>query len=248
MSEELAVHTTNLTKRFGATLALDQVELAIPAGCVYALLGRNGAGKTTLLSLLVNLIAPTAGEMRVLGFDPTRQAPAMLREVGFVPAGHPFYGWMRVREAMSFIAGFHQKWDWELVRSLLQHSQVPEHARVEDLSRGMRALLSLALALGHRPRLVLMDEAFEGLDVVVRREIMRTLIDMVQQQGTTVVVTGHEVADLERVCDHVGIISRGRLLVQDTLENLKASAQEGEAGLEDIFVRLVGGQPEEVPC
>ena len=244
MERELAVHTLGLTKRYGRTLALDQVELCVPTGAVYGLLGRNGAGKTTMLSLLVNLIAPSAGSLEVLGYDPTRQAPEMLRHVGYVPAGHPFYGWMTVREAMRFVSGFHQQWDDALVRGLLAQSKVGEKDRIDNLSRGMRALLSVALAVGHRPRLVLMDEAFEGLDVVVRREIMRMLIEMVQQHGATVLATGHEVSDLERICDHVGIISQGRLLVQETMEQLKATYGPQDASLEDIFVRLVGQETE----
>jgi len=240
MDSDLAIATTGLTKRFGRTVALDAVQVEVPKGSVYALLGRNGAGKTTLLNLLVNLMVPDRGSMRVLGFDPTRQAPEMLRQVGFVPAGYPFYGWMRAREAMSFIAGFHRQWDWELVRSILAHSKTEERAKVDDLSRGMRGLMCVALALGHRPKVLLMDEAFERLDVVVRREIMRMLIEMVQGEGMSVVVTGHEVSDLERISDRVGIIHEGKLLVQDSLENLKAASPEEPASLEDIFVRTVG--------
>ena len=257
MTSELAVHTLGLTKLYGPVAvrgrshvaysmvrALDEVELRVPAGAVYALLGRNGAGKTTTLRLLMNLILPTRGTMSVLGFDPLRQAPQMLRHVGFVPAGHPCYGWMTVGQALQFIAGFHQHWDRELVTGLLAHSQLQPGAKVEDLSSGMRALLSVALAVGHRPRLLLVDEAFQGLDVVVRREIMRTLIELVQKDGTTILITGHEVSDLERICDHVGIISQGRLLVQDTLEGLKATYREHGPSLEDIFVHLVASQPE----
>lgn len=243
MEADLAIETMGLTKRYRQTVALDRVDLRVPAGAIYALLGRNGAGKTTMMNMLLDFEPPTAGAMRVLGYDPSRRVAELLRHVGYVPAGNPLYSHLRVGELIGLVAGFYPgRWDDALADELLAHSAVRRDQRAGELSRGMRGLVSVALAVGHHPRLVLMDEAFEGLDIVVRQEIMRVLIRLAQEDGATLLITSHEVADLERIASHVGILHEGRLVVQDSLDALKAEAGR-EASLESIFVKAVGGRP-----
>lgn len=222
MMTELAIETQGLTRRFGRTVAVDGIDLRVPVGSVYGFLGRNGAGKTTTIQMLTGMLMPTAGTMRVLGFDPRREDVAMKRVVSYVPERVQMYDWMTVREIVRFGAGVHPRWDDAAAAALLERFDLPLNRKVGALSRGMQGKLALALALSSHPRLLILDDPTMGLDAVVRREFIESIVSVLQEAGTTVFFSSHIIDDVERVADWIGIIHEGRLLVQEPLEELKA--------------------------
>jgi ABC-2 type transport system ATP-binding protein len=216
-----AVISNGLTKRFGRKRALDNVSLHIPTGAVYALLGTNGAGKTTFVRCLLNLIEPTSGTASVLGHHVVREGVAARRRIGHVAALQPLWEWMRVDELAKFIAGCYPSWNQHAVDELLLRVHIDPRARLQGLSRGQRALASLAVAIGHDPELLILDEALTGLDPLMRREILRTVIETMHAAGRTVLIVGQDIADMERICDHVALLVEGRLVTEAPLDDLK---------------------------
>ena len=222
---EMAIETRGLTRRFGRLTAVDEIELRVPVGSVYGFLGRNGAGKTTTIQMLMGLIEPSGGEMSVLGFDPLREDVAMKRVVSYVPERVQMYDWMRVREMAWFGANIHPNWDDALAGELIERFDLPLDRRVGALSRGMQGKLALALAMSSRPKLLILDDPTSGLDALVRREFMESIVALLQEAGTTVFFSSHIIDDVERVADWVGIIDEGRLLVQARAEELKGQVK-----------------------
>ena len=165
-----AIATEGLTHRFGKLTAVDDLHLEVPAGTVCGFLGRNGAGKTTTIQILMNLLRPTAGTTEVLGLDPAADSLALRRQVGYVAENRVMYGWMKVREIVWFTGQFYETWNQARVDGLISRFGLDPEQKVKHLSRGMNAQLALALALGHEPRLLILDEPASGLDVVVRRD------------------------------------------------------------------------------
>ena len=222
---EFAIQTTGLCKRFGRLRAVNEVDLKVPAGCVYGYLGRNGAGKTTTIQMLMGFLQPTSGRISVLGFDPLREDVAMKRVVSYVPERVEMYDWMKVRETLWFGQHLHPRWDPDLAKHLIGRFELPPERRVGQLSRGMQGKLALALALSSHPQLVLLDDPTQGLDAVVRREFIESIVGILQEAGTTVFFSSHIIDDVERVADWVGILHEGKLIVQEPLEQLKASVK-----------------------
>jgi len=223
MSEnEYAITSDSLTKRFGRLRALDAVSARVPRGSIYGLMGPNGAGKTTFVRVLLNLINPTSGSAQVLGLDVVRESVAVRRRVGHVAALQPLWDWMTVRDYTDFMAGCYPTWRPEAVSKVLDRIGIDTQAKLGELSRGQRAIVSIAVAIGHEPDLLLLDEALTGLDPIARREILRNVIDAMQAEGRTVLITGQDIADMERICDHVGFLVKGRLVLESTLDDLKA--------------------------
>jgi len=217
-----AIETAALTKCYRGVTALDCVSLRVPRGAVYGLLGRNGAGKSTLLQILLGLQERTSGSVKVLGGDLRADGPRLRARIGYVPERLPIYDWMTVSQVLRFVAPFYLTWDAALAERLLGRFDLPPAARVGRLSRGMRAQLCLVLALSYRPELLLLDECTAGLDPVVRREFAQRIIETAGEAGRTVLFASHQVAELERFCDWVGILAGGKLLVQEPLERLHA--------------------------
>lgn len=234
-SDAGAIEADDLVKRFGKTSALNGLTLAVPQGSVYALLGRNGAGKSTFIQMLLGLLEPSSGSVRVLGLDPVRNGERVRQRIGYIPERLPMYDWMSVNQVLRFVAAQYPSWSNEEERHYLQRFRIPMDRRVRELSRGQRALLSLVLALGHRPELVLLDECTSGMDALSRNEFDRSVIDALHESGRTILFASHQIRELERLCDWVGIIHDGRLLLQMPVEQIKAAIR---------MVRVRG--PEEV--
>ncbi len=222
MTGEFAIETTGLTKRFGKLVAVDGIDLRVPVGSVYGFLGRNGAGKTTTIQMLMGMLAPTAGGMRVLGFDPLREDVAMKRAVSYVPERVQMYDWMTVREVVWFAANIHPRWDAAASDALIERFELPLQQKVGALSRGMQGKLALALAMASHPKLLILDDPTMGLDAVVRREFIESIVGVLQETGTTVFFSSHIIDDVERVADWIAIIHEGALLLQEPLDALKA--------------------------
>jgi ABC-2 type transport system ATP-binding protein len=220
-----AIETRRLVKRFGRADALNGLDLRVPQGAVYALLGRNGAGKSTLIQLLMGMLEPTTGLISVLDLDPSRDGVKLKQRLGYIPERLPMYDWMTVGEILRFVAGFYTNWSSEDEAALVAKFRIKRDQKVGALSRGNRALLSLVIAMAHRPELVLLDECTSGMDAIARREFERSVIDALQEGGRTILFAGHQIDEMERICDWVGVLNDGRMLVEMPLDDLKASVQ-----------------------
>jgi ABC-2 type transport system ATP-binding protein len=209
-----------LGKRFRRDWALRDLTLTIPKGAVVGLAGPNAAGKSTLLSLAAGVLAPSEGSISVLGDDPLR-TPEILGEVGYVAQGAPLYRSFRVEDTIEYARRTNARWDREIAVELL--TRIDSRAKVGALSAGERARLALALALGKRPRLVLLDEPFASLDPLAARELLQLLMDGVAELGATVVVASHVVADIQRVCDHIVLLTGGCVRLEGDVDELLES-------------------------
>jgi ABC-2 type transport system ATP-binding protein len=209
-----------LGKRFRRGWGLRGLNLEIPEGAIVGLAGPNAAGKSTLLALAAGLLAPSEGSISVLGRDPLRE-PAVLADVGYVAQGAPLYRSFSVGETIEFVRRTNAHWDDEIVSDLL--TQIPSRTAVGALSEGDRARLALALALGKRPRLVLLDEPFASLDPLAGREFLQLLMDGVAESSPTVVIASHVVADVERVCDHIVLLTDDGVRLEGDVEELLRS-------------------------
>jgi ABC-2 type transport system ATP-binding protein len=203
-----------LGKRFRREWGLRDCTLELPQGAIVGLAGPNAAGKSTLLALATGLLDPTEGSISVLGRDPLRE-PSVLAEIGFVAQGAPLYRGFTVAETIEFARRTNTGWD---DAGLL--TELDPRTRVGDLSAGDRARLALALALGKRPRLLLLDEPFAGLDPLAGREFLQLLMDGVADTAATVVIASHVIADIERVCDHIVLLTGGGVRLQGNVEEL----------------------------
>ncbi|MGL4941866.1 MAG: ATP-binding cassette domain-containing protein [Thermoguttaceae bacterium] len=218
MSTALEVH--DLTKQFGRNVALDGVSYSVPTGTVFALLGENGAGKTTTIKILLGLTDPDAGRATVLGLDPKRDDLEVRRRVGYVPEQPVLYDWMTVSEIGKFAAAFHDRNFWAAYCKQIADYEVPLGAVIKTLSKGMRAKVSLALALAHNPELLILDEPTSGLDPLVRRTFLEGMVERAAS-GKSVFLSSHQIAEVERVADHVAFLKQSRLVLVESVEVLK---------------------------
>jgi len=216
----LPLDARGLGKRFRREWGLRDCTLTVPQGAIVGLTGPNAAGKSTLLALATGLLAPTEGSISVLGRDPLRE-PAVLADVGYVAQGAPLYRSFTVAETIELARRTNARWDDELAADVLE--RVSPATKVGSLSAGGRARLALALALGKRPQLVLLDEPFAGLDPLSGREFLQLLMDGVAETAATVVVASHVIADIERVCDHIVLLTGGGVRLEGNVEELLES-------------------------
>ncbi|WP_328617327.1 ABC transporter ATP-binding protein [Amycolatopsis sp. NBC_00355] len=217
---ELAVEARALGKRYGRSWALQDCALTLPAGRIAALVGPNGAGKSTLLHLAVGLLRPDAGEVRVFGRDP-REGPAVLADIGFVAQDTPVYRDFTAAELVTMGGKLNRhRWDAALARERLAALGIPPDKAVGKLSGGQRAQVALALALAKRPRLLLLDEPIASLDPLARREFMQALMGAVAESETTVLLSSHLLADLERSCDYLIVLQSSRVQLTGAVDEL----------------------------
>jgi ABC-2 type transport system ATP-binding protein len=223
MSTGAVVETHALGKRYGSLWALRDCSVAIPAGSVAALVGPNGAGKTTLLHMLIGLSEPTAGEATVFGWSPREQPQLVLPRVGFVAQEHPLYRGFKLAEMLKFGAKLNPRWDDDLARRRLERLGLPLEQKVGKLSGGQQAQVALTMALAKRPELLLLDEPVAALDPLARREFLQGLMEAVAEDGLTVLLSSHIVAELERVCDFLVILAAGGVQLAGGIEQILAS-------------------------
>ncbi len=231
------ISTTGLTVSFPGCDALRGVDLEVPRGTVFALLGENGAGKTTLIRSLTGFLNPTAGVCRVLGLDPTTDALEIRRRVGYVADAPALYDWMRVGEIGWFTSSFYELGFLERYREAIARYEVPEERKIRHLSKGQRAKVALALALAHDPELLILDEPTSGLDPLVRREFLESMLDRVAT-GRTVLLSSHQIAEVERVADTVAILHQGKFRIIDSLSHLRETVSEVTVSLDDPLAQL----------
>jgi ABC-2 type transport system ATP-binding protein len=222
------IHVDGLSKIYGKHKAVDDLTLTVPEGSIFGLLGENGAGKTTTIETLLGLIQPDAGRTEVLGLDPARRGLEVRRRTGYVPELPVLYDWMTVAEIGWFAAGFHldahrttsgyQYRYTELTRGF----ELPAHQKIKTLSKGMRAKVSLSLALASDPALLILDEPTSGLDVLVRRDFLESMVDLAGS-GRTVLLSSHQISEVERVASHVAFLHKGKLMLTEPLDRLKSA-------------------------
>jgi ABC-2 type transport system ATP-binding protein len=217
------IEATGLGKRYGKTWALQNCSIRVPAGRIAALVGPNGAGKTTFLHLAAGLIRPTTGEVRVFGRTPQEHRLLLLDRVGFVAQDTPMYSQFTVADMVHFGHELNLRWNQQIVETRLRSLNIPFDRKIGKLSGGMRSQVALAMALGKNPELLLLDEPVARLDPLARREFMQGLTEAVAENGTSVLLSSHLVADLERVCDYLIIINGGQVQVAGDIDDLLAA-------------------------
>ncbi|MGC1213958.1 MAG: ABC transporter ATP-binding protein [Micromonospora sp.] len=222
---EIALEAEQLGKRYGRTWALRDCSLRLPTGRIAALVGPNGAGKSTLLHLAVGLLRPDAGAVRVFGESPYDN-PAVLPEIGFVAQDTPLYRDFTAAELVHLGGRMNKRWDAALARNRLAQLGIPANLPVGKLSGGQRAQVALALALAKRPRLLLLDEPVASLDPLARREFLQSLMGSVAESETTVLLSSHLLADLERVCDHLIVLNAARVQLAGAVDDLVAAHRQ----------------------
>lgn len=259
-----AVATAGLTRQFGTFTAVDQVNLEVATGQFFGFLGPNGAGKSTTIKMLTGLLAPSAGSIEILGCDLLRDPVEVKRQIGVVPEGMALFGRLTGSEYLEFVGrmyGLDRATAARRTAELLEFMQLAGETKklITDYSHGMQKKLALAAAVIHGPRVLFLDEPFEGVDAIAAGTLKAMLQSMIAR-GATIFLTSHVLEIVERLCSHVAIIDHGRLVANGSLDELRAgvvahaAAAGGASGenagerltLEEIFLRVVGGQQPEV--
>jgi ABC-2 type transport system ATP-binding protein len=241
-----AIGTQKLSRHFGRTVALDAVNLAVPAGAIYALVGANGAGKTTLIKVLMNIFQPTAGTAEVLGVDSRKVSGKIFNRIGYVSENQQLPDWMTTGDMLAYYRNFYTNWDRALEEQLVRQFDLPLDRKLKHLSRGMRMKAAFASSLAYRPTLIVLDEPFSGLDPLVRDELIEGLIERAQE--TTIFVSSHDLAEIESLASHIGFLDRGHLLFSEEMSVLSnrfravtltlANAQPPPASLPSTWLQL----------
>ena len=247
--QEIAIKTEKLTRRFGALTAVDDMDLQVLAGQFFGFLGPNGAGKSTTIKMLTGLLAPTAGRMELLGVDFATHPVEVKRQIGVVPEGMGLFDRLTGVEYLRFVGrmyGLDRGTTEKRAQELLEFMQLADRERtlVADYSHGMQKKLALAAAVIHGPRILFLDEPFEGVDALAAGAL-KALLGRMTERGVTIFLTTHVLEIVERLCSHVAIVHKGKLVAQGSLEELRAGVpasedEEGQKTLEQIFLSIVG--------
>jgi ABC-2 type transport system ATP-binding protein len=224
------LRTIELTKRFRGTVALDRLNLDVPEGSVFALIGANGAGKTTAIKILMNIHAPTSGQAEALGIDSRKLSPVEFQQIGYVSENQEMPEWMTVGYFMAYLKPFYPTWDDARAEELLRQFDLPRDRKLKHLSRGMKMKAALASSLAYRPRLIVLDEPFTGLDPLVRDEFIEGLIESASE--ATILISSHDLAEIESFASHVGYLEKGRLQFSEEMTALSGRFREVEVTLD----------------
>lgn len=225
-TDSSVITLAGVTRHFGRKQVLRGVDLTVRAGETFAFLGRNGAGKTTSIRMMLGLVRPSAGTVRVLGLDPQRDARAIRQRVGYLAEDQPMWGWMNAGQLLRFMAPFYPTWDADLAKRYLREFDLPEKTRIRHLSKGQHVRLGLLLALAHRPELVILDDPALGLDPIMRKEFNRDVITHLQGEGRTVFYSSHLLDEVEPVADRVAILDHGRIVRAEATETLREQVRQ----------------------
>ena len=217
------IEIREVTRRFGAKRALDNISLTVPRGLVFGLVGANGAGKTTLIRHVLGLLKAQAGSVRVFGLDPVKEPMRVLSRIGYLSEEGDLPGWMRVDELMRYMRAFYPTWDEAYAQDLRRQFNLDPAAKVKTLSKGQKARAGLLVALAYRPELLLLDEPSSGLDPIVRRDILGAIVRTIADEGRTVLFSSHLLDEVERISDRVAMLKDGRILFTGDLDKIKQS-------------------------
>jgi ABC-2 type transport system ATP-binding protein len=226
-----AIRTENLSRKFGRSMAVDSLSLAVPEGAIYALVGPNGAGKTTVIKLLMNIFSPTAGRAHVLGIESRRLTGRAFNRIGYVSENQEMPDWMTVGAMLDYYRPFYPQWDRALEQQLVRQFDLPLKRKLKHLSRGMKMKAAFASSLAYRPSLIVLDEPFSGLDPLVRDELIEGLIERAPE--TTIFLSSHDLAEIESFSSHVGYLEQGRLLFSEEMSVLSDRFRDVTVTLEN---------------
>lgn len=221
------IQTDQLYKSYKGVPALRGLDLAVPRGSIYGFLGRNGAGKTTTIKTLLGLLHSDSGMARIFGIpvgDPDRSVP-IRRRIGFVTEDKELYPYMTVGQIIQFTRPFFPNWRGDLERRYLEMFELPVKKKIPDLSKGMRSKLMLLLAISRGAELLILDEPTDGLDPAAIEDVLKELVAVTASSGITIFFSSHQLSEVERIADHIGVIDRGKLVVSGALDDMKASYQ-----------------------
>jgi ABC-2 type transport system ATP-binding protein len=218
---DYVIEIENLVKYYDGRCILDGIDLKIPRGCIYGLLGRNGLGKTTMIRILLGLEPPTRGRTSLLGQDSLHLSAATRGRIGYVAEGHNLIQSYRVKRLIGICKGLSTHWNDRFFSSILQTFRLPMDRKVKEMSAGMRAQLNLALAMAIEPELLILDDPTLGLDTVARRQFLELAIELIQKDDRTILFSSHILSDVERIADRIGVLVGGRLVIDCELEDLK---------------------------
>ncbi len=215
-----AIQAANLTCHYGRAEAVTGLTFSVPEGSLFALLGPNGAGKTTTIRMLMNIVRPSRGEATVLGVDTRRLGLWEFRSIGYVSENQKLPSWMNVAQLLAFCRPLYPTWDEMLCRKLIAEFDLPLRTKISRLSRGVRVKAALVSSLAYRPRLLVLDEPFSGLDPVVRDDLVRGVLELAGEERWSVLISSHELDEVERLVDTIGFIDAGRLVLMEPLADL----------------------------
>ena len=216
-----AIEIQNLTKKFGNLVAVDQLDLQVPKGSIFAFLGPNGAGKTTTINMMMDIIAPTKGTVSVLGIDSKKLSPKEISQIGYVSENQELLEWMTVEELVKYCKPMYSTWDDDFCKGLLEQFDIPYKQKIKTFSRGMKMKTALVTSLAFRPKLLILDEPFSGLDPVIREEFIDGLLEITQNQEWTIFISSHDIHEVERLADWVGILHLGKKKLVEQTESLQ---------------------------
>jgi ABC-2 type transport system ATP-binding protein len=226
------IETVNLSRRYGRTEAVRDLSLAVPEGTIFAFVGPNGAGKTTTIKTMMNILRPSRGRATVLGVDSLRLGPAQFQQIGYVSENQEIHDWMTLRELLAYCAPLYRTWDASFADTLRRQLDLPLDRRIKEFSRGMRMKAALLSSLAYRPRLLVLDEPFAGLDALVRDEVIQGVLELADQSQWTVFISSHDIDEVERLADWIGVINDGRLTVSEPVASLLARFRQVEVTFE----------------
>jgi len=234
------IRVENLWKKFGRFDALRGLSFDVPEASAFALIGANGAGKTTTIKILMNILEPTRGSAALLGVDSRKISPRELRQIGYVSENQDMPARLTVEEYVAYLRPFYPTWDRDLEASIARQLRLPLERKIGDLSHGMRMKMALMCALPYRPKLLVLDEPFSGLDPLVRDEFMEGLLE--QAGEMTILISSHELGEIDGVATHVAFLDEGQLLFQESMSDLTGRFREVQVTLE-----IEAARPAQVP-
>lgn len=228
-----AIETKGLTKRFGKTVAVKGLDLSVPVGSIFAFLGPNAAGKTTTIKTLMNIMNPTEGSSKVLGVDSRKLGCDELGQIGYVSENQEMPGWMSVERFLNYCKQMYPTWDNKFCGDLIKQFNLPLKQKIKSLSRGMKMKAALISSLAYRPKLLILDEPFSGLDPLVRDEFITGMLDITEDENWTIFISSHDIDEVERLADWVGIIDKGVLKVIEKTDDLQRRFRRVEVTLDE---------------
>lgn len=232
------IHFNNVSMRFGKKTALNDFNLSVPAGSVTAFLGPNGAGKTTAIKCLMGLHAQTSGEVSTLGFDSRKLPAKAFEQIGYVSENQKQPLWMTIRQLLDYCRPLYPTWDRALEAKLLKEFALNPAQKLKHLSRGQLMKAALLSSLAYRPKLVVLDEPFSGLDPLARDEFIRGLLELTESENWTVFISSHDIGEVERLCDRVAIIHEGRLQLHESIADLQHRVRRVTLSLPEAVTNL----------